>query len=197
MNQVEKGIEILKQGGIVIFPTDTVYGLGASVFNEKAVRRVFEVKNRPLSMALPVLVSGIAQLKEIVTDMPDIVDRLAKRFWPGALTLVLFKSGKVPGIVTADEPTIAVRIPAHLVPLALIEGLGAPIIGTSANISGQPSPVTADSARRQLADKVDLIIDGGTSPGGKESTILDLTKGKPVILREGPISLSDILRMTK
>jgi L-threonylcarbamoyladenylate synthase len=122
---------------------------------------------------------------------------LAQNFWPGALTLVLLKSKKVPDIVTANEKSIAVRIPAHAVPLALINRLGAPIIGTSANVHGKPSPVTAAEVRAQLGDKVDLIIDGGRCPGGKESTIVDVTGEMPVLLREGPVSFNEILRVCK
>lgn len=179
------------------FPTDTVYGLGASIFNEKAVSRIFEVKQRPLKMALPVLISGITMLKNIVKDLPEYALLLAEHFWPGALTMVLLKSDRVPGIVTAGDNTVAVRLPAHPVPLALIAALGIPIIGTSANLSGKPSPVTAVEVKEQLGDNVDLVIDGGTSPGGQESTIIDVTSDEPVVLREGPISLAAIQNIYK
>jgi L-threonylcarbamoyladenylate synthase len=122
---------------------------------------------------------------------------LAQNFWPGALTLVLLKSKKVPDIVTANGKTIAVRIPAHPVPVTLINRLGAPIIGTSANLSGKPSPVTAAEVRAQLGDKVDLIIDGGRCPGGEASTIVDMTGEMPVLLREGPVSFDEIMRVCK
>ncbi len=190
--QVEKGIAILKQGGIIAFPTDTVYGLGCSIFNESAVRRIYEVKQRPLDMALPVLISSLKQLSYITVKMPGVVNCIAEKFWPGPLTLVLLKSNKVPGIVTAEANTVAVRMPAHPIPLAIIKGMGEPIIGTSANISGRPSPATARDVFKQLGSKIELIIDGGISPGGKESTILDLTPGNPVVLREGPVSLVEI-----
>lgn len=197
IQQIKKGAAIIKKGGIVAFPTDTVYGLGASIFNEKAVSRIFEVKQRPQNMALPVLISDIAMLNNIVNNLPGVALKLAEHFWPGALTMVLLKSDRVPGVVTAGENTIAVRLPAHPVPLTLIAELGIPIVGTSANLSGKPSPVNAKEVKQQLGDKVDLIIDGGTSPGGQESTIIDLTAGKPVILREGPISLEAIQNLLK
>jgi L-threonylcarbamoyladenylate synthase len=195
--KIEEGVKILKQGGIIAFPTDTVYGLVASIFDENAVRRVFEVKQRPFNMALPVLIADVDQLKDVAAVMPEVVTYLAQNFWPGALTLVLLKSKKVPDIVTANEKSIAVRIPAHAVPLALINRLGAPIIGTSANVHGKPSPVTAAEVRAQLGDKVDLIIDGGRCPGGKESTIVDVTGEMPVLLREGPVSFNEIMRVCK
>jgi len=195
--QVEKGTKILKRGGIIAFPTDTVYGLGASIFNETAVRRVFEVKQRPLDMALPVLIASAAQLRDVTVSLSEVVNCLARSFWPGALTLVLLKSEKVPGIVTANAKTIAVRVPAHPIPVALINRLGVPIIGTSANVHGKPSTVTAAEVRSQLGDKVDLIIDGGQCPGGEASTIVDMTGESPVILREGPTSFSEISRVCK
>jgi L-threonylcarbamoyladenylate synthase len=195
--QIEEGVKILKQGGIIAFPTDTVYGLGASIFDENAVRRVFEVKQRLFNMALPVLIAGVAQIKDVAVSVPEVVTCLAQNFWPGALTLVLLKSKKVPDIVTANGKTIAVRIPAHPVPVTLINRLGAPIIGTSANLSGKPSPVTAAEVRAQLGDKVDLIIDGGRCPGGEASTIVDMTGEMPVLLREGPVSFDEIMRVCK
>ncbi len=169
-----------------------MYGLGASIYNEKAVRRIFEVKQRPLNMALPILVSGIEQLKTVAVNITGTVECIVKHFWPGALTLVLLKSAKVSGIVTANGTTVAVRMPAHTVPLAIIKGLDIPIIGTSANLSSKPSPITAAEVGSQLGGKVDMIIDGGTPPGGRESTILDLTQDQPVILRQGTITLESI-----
>ena len=196
-NQIENGVKTLRQGGIVAFPTDTVYGLGVPIFNENAVRRVFEVKQRPFNIALPVLITSIVQLKDITVSLSKLGICLAQKFWPGALTLVLFKSNKVPGIVTANEKTIAVRMSSHVVPVTLINSVGTPIIGTSANMHGKPSPVTATEVRTQLGDNVDLIIDGGPCPGGVESTIVDLTKDNPVILREGPISRDEIQHLYK
>ncbi len=195
--QIEEGAKILKRGGIIAFPTDTVYCLGASIFDEKAVRRVFEVKQRPFNMALPVIMTDVAQIKDVGVSLPEIATRLAQNFWPGALTLVIYKSKKVSDIVTANKNTIAVRVPAHPIPIALINRLGAPIVGTSANVHGKPSPVTAAEVRSQLGNKVDLIIDGGRCPGGEASTIVDVTGEEPVILREGPVSFSEIRRVCK
>jgi L-threonylcarbamoyladenylate synthase len=195
--QIEEGAKILKRGGIIAFPTDTVYCLGASIFDEKAVRRVFEVKQRPFNMALPVIISDVTQIKDVGISLPEIATRLAQKFWPGALTLVIYKSKKVSDIVTANKNTIAVRVPAHPIPVALINRLGVPLVGTSANVHGKPSPVTAAEVRSQLDDQVDLIIDGGRCPGGEASTIVDVTGEEPVILREGPIPFSEIKRVCK
>ena len=185
--QVENGISVLKQGGIVAFPTDTVYGLGACASLPQAVERVYKIKARPTNMALPLLLSDTSQIIEIADSVPPLAWVLIYNFLPGALTLVVSKSNSVPDIITAGGATIAFRIPDHPVPLALIEGLESPVVGTSANLSGQPSPLTADEVHSQLGDKIDLIIDGGRCPGGRESTVVDVTGEIPVVLREGII----------
>ena len=185
---VERGISILKQGGIVSFPTDTVYGLGACADIGQAVERVYQVKERPRNMALPLLLANISQISEVARPVPQIAWVLAHIFLPGGLTLVLHKSGSVPDIIAAGGETVAVRVPNHPIPMMLIEGVGTPIVGTSANLSGKPSALTADEVYSQFGDKIDLIIDGGRCPGGKESTIVDVTGETPVVLREGAIS---------
>ncbi len=190
--QVEKGVSILKQGGVVVFPTDTVYGLGASIGISSAVERVYRIKERPRDMALPLLLANVSQIDEVARSVPPPARLLADKFLPGALTLVLFKSESVSDIVTGNNKTVAVRIPAHPIPTALVRGVGTPVVGTSANLSGQPSALTTEEAQAQLGDKVDLIIDGGRCPGGKESTIVDLTGETPVILREGAISREEL-----
>jgi L-threonylcarbamoyladenylate synthase len=190
--QVEEAISILKEGGIVAFPTDTVYGLGASISIPQAVERVYEVKERPKNMPLPLLLADKSQISEVAEPVPPIAWLLAERFWPGALTIVLFKSKSVPDIVTGGGKTVAIRISAHPTLVALIQGVGTPIVGTSANLSGQPSALTAEEVHAQLDGKVDLIIDGGRCPGGKESTIVDLTGETPLILREGAISQEEL-----
>lgn len=190
--QIEKGVSILKQGGVVAFPTDTVYGLGASANIHQAVERIYEVKERPRNMALPLLLARTSQISEVTELVPPIAWLLVRNFLPGALTIVLYKSSSVPDIVTAGSKTVAVRIPAHYVPVALIEGTGAPIVGTSANLGGRPSLLTADDVYSQLGDKIDLVIDGGRCPGSRESTIVDVTGGKPVLLREGAISREEL-----
>ena len=190
--QVEQAISILKQGGIVAFPTDTVYGLGACISITQAVERVYQVKGRPRSMALPLLLADKSQIAQVAYPVPPIAWLLADKFLPGALTMVLPKAKSVPDIITGGGATVAVRIPAHPVPIALARGLGAPIVGTSANLSGKPSSLTAEEVYAQLGDKVDLIIDGGRCRSGKESTIVDLTGQTPVVLREGAISKEEL-----
>jgi L-threonylcarbamoyladenylate synthase len=195
--QVEQGIRILKSGGVIAYPTDTVYGLGARFDNAIAVERVFTVKNRPRNMALPLLLADVSQIDVLAVNIPESARRLASRFWPGALTMVLHKSTTVSDVITSGSDTVALRVPDHRVTLVLIKGVGVPIVGTSANLSGKPSPVTADEVRAQLNGTVDLIIDDGRSPVGKESTIVDLTGKEPVILREGAIPADEILKVCK
>jgi L-threonylcarbamoyladenylate synthase len=190
--QVELGVSMLSQGRLVVFPTDTVYGLGASVNIPRAVGRVFALKERPLNMALPLLLADISQISEVAESVPPIAWLLAEKFLPGALTIVLHKSKSVPGIVTGGGRTVAVRVPAHPVPVSLARGLGAPIVGTSANLSGKPSVLTADEVYSQFGDRIGLIIDGGRCPGGKESTVIDVTGEVPAVLREGAISREEL-----
>jgi len=190
--QVKQAISILKQGGIVAFPTDTVYGLGACISIPQAVERVYQVKGRPRSMALPLLLADKSQIGEVAYPVPPIAWLLAAKFLPGALTMVLPRAKSVPDIVTGGGATVAVRIPAHPIPVALIQGVGAPIVGTSANLSGMPSSLTAEEVYAQLGDRVDLIIDGGRCRSGKESTIVDLTGETPMVLREGAISREEL-----
>ena len=193
--QIEQAIEILKRGGIVAFPTDTVYGLGANALDEGAVLRVYEAKGRPRHLALPLLLADISQIAAVARPVPEIAWRLAQRFLPGGLTLVLHKASSVSTVVSGGGEKIAVRVPNHPVPLALIEGLGAPITGTSANLTGSPSPDTAEEVHQQMGDRVNLVIDGGRCPGGMDSTVLDLTGETPRILREGAISRAEIERV--
>ena len=189
--EIEKGVKILKKGGVIAFPTDTVYGLGADAFNATAVERIYEIKNRPRHQQLPLLISDLERLTVLADPIPEIVWFLAKRFWPGGLTLVLPKTDSLPAYL-ASGPTIAVRVPDHPVCLALIQRLGNPIIGTSANISGQPSVLTAEEVGQQLGGKIDFIINGGKCPGGRESTVVDVTCESPIILRQGIIPSDEI-----
>ena len=195
MLQVEGAIEILKNGGIVAFPTDTVYGLGGDVFNVATVQRIYRVKERSKNLPLPVLLADSTQLADIVASVPEIARYLMRHFWPGGLTLVLPKKDTLPDIITAGSNKVAVRIPDHVVPISLIRGLGVPIIGTSANISDKPSPVTAEEVEQQIGSQVDLIIDMGRCPGGLESTVVDVTGEIPVVLRQGVISEGEIRRL--
>lgn len=194
--EIKNGVDVLKKGGLVAFPTDTVYGLGASAYLPQAVERVFEVKERSLNMALPLLLADSEQIKEVAVNIPDVAWDFIREFMPGALTIVLLKSSLVPDVVTAGGRTVGVRIPAHPLPISLIRGLGAPLVGTSANRSGQPSPLTASEVAAQLGKKLGLIIDGGRAPGGKESTVVDVTGKRPLVLRQGAIPLEELKKVS-
>jgi len=188
---VEKGVKILREGGVIAFPTDTVYGLGADAFNPEAVARIYAIKNRPETMPFPLLIADISQLTAIAEPTSEIAWFLARCFWPGGLTLVLPKAASLP-LYLAEGSTVGVRIPNHPICLTLIKCLGRPIIGTSANQSGKVSSLTAYEVKQQLGDKVDLIIDGGKCPGGNESTVVDVNGGVPIILRQGIIPQHEI-----
>jgi L-threonylcarbamoyladenylate synthase len=190
--QIKLAIAILKKGGVVAFPTDTVYGLGADPMNAQAVARIYEIKKRPLNLPLPLLLAEKSDLPKVASAVPEIAWTLAERFLPGGLTLVLRKNSWVPSTLTAGGGNIAIRVPNHPISIALIRGLGNPIVGTSANISGQSSPVTAEEVRQQLGNAVDLIIDGGRCPGGTESTVLDISGKVPVLIREGAIPRAEL-----
>ena len=193
---LEEGISILKKGGVIAFPTDTVYGLGADAFNSTAVQRIYEIKDRSESNPFPLLIADVKQLAALAEPIPELARFLAGQFWPGGVTLVLGKRDSVPAHL-ASRPTIAVRVPNHPGCLALLEHLARPLIGTSANLSGQPAALTADEVRQQLGDRVDLIIDGGDCPGGKESTVVDITREPPVVLRQGIVPSHEIDRAYK
>jgi L-threonylcarbamoyladenylate synthase len=195
--QVEKGIEIIRKGGVIAFPTDTVYGLGAGVYIESAIQRIFEVKRRPPEMALPILLADASQIHEVAKELPPYAWRLIKEFLPGGLTLVVFRTSIVKDIITNGGDTVAIRIPDHPVPRALIKGSGMPIIGTSANVSGKPPILTAQDVRNEIGESVDLIIDGIPAPSGKESTVVDVTGEVPVILRIGAIPRTEIARVVE
>jgi len=181
--------KVIKNGGLVAFPTETVYGLGADTFKEKAVMKIFEVKKRPPDNPLIVHISRLDQLENVITEFPEIAEKLAKIFWPGPLTMILKRSGKVPDIVCAGLPTVAVRMPSHPVAKRLIELSGTPIAAPSANLSGRPSPTSGEHVVRDLSGKVDVILKAGKTPFGLESTIVDISKYPPILLRPGPVTV--------
>jgi len=176
---------------LVAYPTDTVYGLGAKMSCAAAVEQVFAVKARPRQMALPLLVGSVGQMEALAGYISTSARCLIEAFLPGAVTLVLPASRLVPEYLKTKEGTIALRIPNHAVALALIDGIGEAIVGTSANRSGQPSPLTAEGVRAQLGAMVDMVVEGGSCPG-TESTIVDVTGEVPVIVRRGAISAEAI-----
>jgi L-threonylcarbamoyladenylate synthase len=189
---VRQAAEIIRQGGIVAFPTETVYGLGADAHNPLAVARIFEVKRRPNFDPLIVHIAHPAQLRKLVKEIPSSAKKLTERLWPGPLTVVLLKEENIPDIVTAGLPSIAVRMPDHPMALSLIKESKCPIAAPSANPFGYLSPTTAEHVREQLGDQVDLILDGGPCTVGVESTILSFSENKPRLLRPGGVSLEEI-----
>lgn len=193
--QVEKAAEIVKAGGVVAFPTDTVYGLGANPFIDKAVDRIYKVKGRARHLPLPILLADEAQVTDVIASVSELAGLLMKHFWPGGLTLVLPRAASFPGSATAGGDSVAIRMPDHEVTLALIRRAGVPIIGTSANLSNQPSALTAQDVKDQLGSAVDLVIDGGRCPGGVESTVVDLTGQVPVIIRQGAVLAEEIKKV--
>lgn len=179
---------LIRRGGLVAFPTETVYGLGADALQGRAVARIFAAKGRPVGRPLIVHVADLEQVEQVVSAIPDSARELIRRFWPGPLSLVLPRSAALPGEVSAGLPTVAVRMPAHPVALRLIRSAGVPIAAPSANRFGRPSPTRLRHVLQELAGKIDAVIDGGPCPVGVESTVLDLSGARPAILRPGGIS---------
>ena len=185
---IAEAATLLRGGGLVALPTETVYGLGAHALDPVAVRRIFAAKGRPAYNPLIVHVSDVAAAQALVTAWPVTADRLAARFWPGPLTLVLPKRPEIPDEVTAGRDTVAIRVPAHPVAQAVLAAAGLPIAAPSANRFTEVSPVTAAQVERSIGDRVDLILDGGRTSVGIESTVVDCTTSPPTLLRPGTIT---------
>lgn len=187
-NVVGEAAQVIKSGGLVAFPTETVYGLGANALDENAVRSIFEVKGRPQDNPLIVHVAS-KEIETLVENVPEIARNIMDRFWPGALTLILKKSSKIPNTTSAGLDTIGIRMPSNLIALELIKASNVPIAAPSANISGRPSPTEVTRCVEDLDGKIDYILGGEGSQVGVESTILDLSVYPPCILRPGAITL--------
>jgi L-threonylcarbamoyladenylate synthase len=190
-------VEVLRRGGLVAFPTETVYGLGADALNEEAVRRIFEAKGRPPDNPIIVHVGNMEQVYSLVEDVPPDAERLMEAFWPGPLTLIFYKSPIVSDIVTGGSPKVGIREPQNEIALTLLNLFGRPIAAPSANASGRPSPTKAEHVIEDLGDKVDLIIDGGDVSFGVESTVLDITTDPPVLYRPGACPKEEIEKVLK
>lgn len=186
---------LIRSGGLVAFPTETVYGLGANALDAAAVAKIFEMKGRPSTSPLIVHVSSIEMARRYVTDWPEAADALAKEYWPGPLTMVLPKSPEIPEIVTAGLSTVGIRMPAHPIALDLIREAGVPIAAPSANRFTHLSPTTAAHVRAEFGDAVE-VLDGGPTQVGIESTVVSLVGGKLTLLRPGMISLGEIEKAT-
>jgi L-threonylcarbamoyladenylate synthase len=187
-------IAVLKAGGLVAYPSDTVYGLGAAASDERAVARVFAVKGRLSEKALPLLLAGVEDMAPLCAEVSPIAKLMTERFWPGPLTLVLRRSPAFQSAALGGGENVALRVPDHHFLRQLIRALGEPITGTSANHSGRPSCRTPREVQRRLRDTVDLIIDGGPSRAGQESTVIDITEDTPVVVRTGALSREEIER---
>ena len=184
---IKEAGRLLREGQLVVFPTETVYGLGANALDPAAVQRIFEAKGRPGDNPLIVHVASAEAAKRLVKEWTPMADRLARAFWPGPLTLVLKRSPKVPDAVTAGLDSVALRVPAHPVAQQVLRAAGVPVAAPSANASGRPSPTLAQHAEADLGDKVKLYLDGGPTQVGVESTVVSLVGPKPVILRVGAV----------
>ena len=184
-------LAVLRRGGLVAFPTDTVYGVGALAFDASAVERVYAAKGREVAKALPILMADIRSATRVAEPLSAGTRTLANAFWPGPLTLVVRKLASVPGAVSQGN-TIGLRVPDHPVALALLRKSG-PLAVTSANPSGGPESLSADVVVSALGGKIDLVLDGGRTPGGRPSTVVDCTVEPPALIREGPVSLEAIL----
>jgi L-threonylcarbamoyladenylate synthase len=192
-NAIQEGARIILRGGVVAFPTETVYGLAALASNPEAVERVYLLKNRPRQKSLSILVSDVSELQNLVQAIPPGVPHLIKLFWPGPLTLIFSAAGYLPPGLTAGGGKVGVRISSHPVAQALVQEVGAPVTATSANRSGSPSCRSPVQVLDQLGLELEAIVDGGLTPGSKDSTIADVTTRPPEILRVGSIPARDVL----
>lgn len=189
---ITRAAEVIRRGGLVAFPTETVYGLGAHALDPAAVERIYDAKGRPSYNPIIVHVASANQARQIVSEWTDLAERLSRAFWPGPITLVLHKRPEVPDAVTAGLPTVGVRVPAHPVAHALLVSARVPIAAPSANKSMQLSPTMASHVIASLGDAIDMILDGGPTWVGIESTVVDVTGDRPVVLRPGTITVAQI-----
>lgn len=196
-DKISQAVAILRAGGLVAIPTETVYGLAADARNPEALRKIFQAKHRPIDHPLIVHIANVYQLSEWATDIPDSAYLLAETFWPGPLTLILKKAPGVSDLVTGNQATIGIRIPNHPIALELLHRFEGGVAAPSANLFGRISPTTANAVQEELGSAVNLILEGGQSEIGVESTILDLSGDNPVILRPGMITAPQIAAILK
>jgi len=185
---LNRAVDVLRQGGIIAYPTETFYGLGVDTTNEKAIQRLFAVKGRDFRNPIPVIVGSENDLKHAVTEIPPVAADLIARFWPGPFTMVFTASAAIFPRLTANTGKIGIRISSHPIARLLAQQLSSPLTSTSANLSGQQECVTAQEVYEKIGMDLDMIIDGGKTPGGKGSTIVDITTIPPVVLRAGVIT---------
>lgn len=189
---LKQAAELIKQGKIVVFPTETVYGIGTNGLDENAVKKLYEVKQRPLNKPISLLVSNMEMVNLIAKDITEVEYKIMEKFFPGPLTIILKKKEIVPDILTAGQDTVGVRMPRGEIARKLVECANVPIAAPSANISGEPSGTNLQEIKKHFEGKVDYFIDGGNSELGLASTIVQVVEGKPQILRQGSITLEQI-----
>ncbi len=187
-DSIDQAVRLLRAGGVVAFPTDTVYGLGAHGFNATGIRELYMLKRREREKAIALLIARPDDLTTVAAHVPAVAWRLAEQFWPGPLTLVVPKASAALDVLTAGGDTVAVRMPAHEAALQLILSLDAPLAATSANLSGEPDAVTARQVKTVFGDQLRVILDGGRCPGGVASTVVDVTVSPVLIRRRGPVA---------
>ncbi|MEG0431489.1 MAG: L-threonylcarbamoyladenylate synthase [Anaerovoracaceae bacterium] len=195
IENIKEAAQVIRDGGLVAFPTETVYGLGANALDEEAVKKVYEAKGRPSDNPMIVHIASATGLSELVEELSSDAKEIIKAFWPGPLTLVLKKKSIVPKVTTGGLKTVAVRMPANEIALKLIEEAGVPIAAPSANLSGRPSPTTARHVLEDLDGRIDVVVLGGACDVGIESTVLDVSTPVPIILRPGKISAEEISKV--
>ena len=188
---IPSALQVLRQGGLVAFPTDTVYGVGTLAFDGKAVESIYAAKDRPVEKAIPILIGDAEDLEKVGENIPETAREFASHFWPGPLTILVPKRADLPEAVSATS-TVGIRVPDHVFARALLRNTG-PMAVTSANISGKQSPISAQEVYEQLHGRIALIIDGGKTPGGVPSTLVDCSGEEIKVLRQGPISLEELL----
>ena len=190
----EEAVRIIRDGGVIAFPTDTLYGLGASIFHEGALNRIFEIKERDPSKPIPLLIPDVEVLSSLVTEVSNSARHFMDIFWPGPLTLVFKASAEIPKICLGGGDTIGVRMPDSPVAETLVREVGLPLTATSANLSGGPAPTSARIVEESIGDRIDLIVDGGVCEDPRPSTLIDVSGAKPKILREGRIPYETLRR---
>ena len=193
---IAQAAEVIRSGGLVVFPTETVYGLGADTFNPEAVAKIYQAKNRPADNPLISHISAMEQVYDLAAEVPEAAVKVMEHFWGGPLTIILKRKAGVPAAVSAGLDTVSIRFPSHSIAYELIRQSGTPIAAPSANLSGSPSPTAARHAIDDMMGRVDMIIDGGDSLIGVESTVVDMTGELPVILRPGAVTAEDIAAVT-
>lgn len=189
---IEEAAKLIERGKLIAFPTETVYGLGADALNEEAVKKIFEVKGRPLDKPLSILIGRKEDLGQYVQEIPKVAEALIEKFWPGPLTLIFKTSSLIPDIMKGENNTIGIRMPDCRIALEIVKASRVPLACPSANLSGRPSPAKAEEVAKDLGERIDLLLDGGKTKVGVESTVLDLTTSPPTILREGMLKKGEI-----